>query len=119
MSNLILIISLVSVANIIGAFGSLFLKLGSKDFHMNISLNGIINILRNWRLILGVVLYVSSAVVFIATLRLGELSIIYPLTSMTYIFVTILSAWILKERINVYKILGVLCIITGVVFVTL
>jgi uncharacterized membrane protein len=44
---------------------------------------------------------------------------LYPLTSMGYIFITIFSAILLKEKINVYKVFGIALIVTGVVLVTL
>ena len=116
--KIIMFISLL-IAVIIGSFGSLFLKLGSEKFNIKLSFKGLIDIIKNWRLILGVVFYGLSAVFFIYALRLGELSVVYPLTSLSYILITILSALILKERINIYKIFGILFIVGGVVLVTL
>ena len=115
MNNIVPILILVIISTVMGSVASLFLKLGAK----HIRLKELFKILQNWKLILGIVLYILSAVVFIASLRLGELSIVYPLTSISYIFVTILSALVLKERINVYKICGIGFIILGVVLVTL
>jgi drug/metabolite transporter (DMT)-like permease len=107
------------ISTIIGSFGSIFLKKGAEHFHIRFSVKGIIDILRNWRIILGLVLYAFSTVAFIYLLRSEDLSMLYPLTSMGYIFITIFSAILLKEKINVYKVFGIALIVTGVVLVTL
>jgi drug/metabolite transporter (DMT)-like permease len=110
------------IATIIGSIGSLFLKKGSKEFHLNFKIGifrFIKDVLYNWNIILGVSLYFIGTIIFIYLLRNEELSVLYPLTSLSYIFVTILSFYILKEKINFYKLLGIFCIIGGVVLVTL
>jgi uncharacterized membrane protein len=66
-----------------------------------------------------VLLYGISTIFFILALRIGELSVVYPLTSITYIFITILSVYFLKEKMNQYKWLGILFIIVGVILVKL
>jgi len=112
------IISMV-ISCVIGAIASLLLKRGSDKFIIKFTLKGITDILKNWKLILGVILYIISAVIFIIVLKSQRLSFIYPLSSLTYIFITILSAWILKEHINRYKIIGISLVILGVVLISL
>jgi drug/metabolite transporter (DMT)-like permease len=114
-----LYILIILIATIIGSVGSLFLKFGAERFHIKLTVKGIIDIMENWRLLIGIFLYVLSAAIFIMALRITALSIAYPLTSMSYIFITILSAIFLKERIHLYKVLGVGFIVLGVVLVTL
>ena len=116
---MILIIGIMIVLAIVGAFGSLLLKKGAARFHITFSIEGVIAILKNWHIMLGAVCYVFTMIVFIYLLKQQELSVLYPLTSLTYIFVTIFSVWILKERINMYKIIGISAIILGVILVTL
>lgn len=117
--NMIIVILLMLVSTIIGSFGSVFLKKGSKDFHIRLNVKGIVTIIKNWEVIFGLCLYALSTVAFIYLLKTEELSMLYPLTSLGYIFITILSVMILKEKINFYKIIGISFIILGVVFVTL
>ena len=62
----------------------------------------------------GYCLYGLGAAMFTLALRDGELSVLYPVISLTYVWVTILSVVILHETINVYKVLGVATIIAGV-----
>jgi drug/metabolite transporter (DMT)-like permease len=120
--NLPLVILLMVVSTLIGSVGSLLLKKGSARFNMDIR-KGVIktirNILNNYFVITGAVLYVVSAGFFIYLLRLEDLSMLYPMSSLSYVFVTILSVYFLKEKMNHYKILGVIAIIAGVVMVTM
>ena len=113
MQNLIIALILVFLATILGAFGSLFLKKGAvKKFSF-------LGLLHNYNLILGFVLYAGSTIPFIAALRFGDLSVVYPFVSLSYIWVIILSKKFLNESINTYKILGICFIVLGVVLIGL
>jgi multidrug transporter EmrE-like cation transporter len=109
-------ILLVIVADFIGSFGSVMLKMGSgtitRDFR---------SIYRNYRrtlfLIGGLALYGFSAVLFTTSLKGGELSVLYPFVSIGYVFIVFLSKLILKERINSWKVMGISSIILGVVLI--
>ena len=116
---LLSIIILLIVASIVGAFGSLFLKIGSNHIITHGGLKKLILNIKNYKLIFGAFLYGLSSVFFIMALRLGDLSMVYPMTSLTYVFITILSSIYLKERITKYKVAGVGFIILGVILVTL
>jgi len=117
--EIILVIGIMVLLTIIGAFASILLKKGAVKFHLKFNFDGIINLLTNWNIVFGGILYFLSMVGFIYLLKQQELSILYPLTSISYIFVTIFSVWLLKEKINFYKILGIALIIIGVWMVTL
>lgn len=107
-----LAIILVVIGNFIGAFGSVFMKKGAKAFNFNI-----LNQLKNKYLILGVLLFVLSSVAYIYALTMERLSVLYPVTSFTYILVALFSVWLLKEKMNKYKWLGILLIILGIILV--
>lgn len=104
---------LVMVATIMGAFGSLYLKFGSKKR------TDIKNIFKNHQIIIGFVLYGGSTVPFIAALKFGELSFVYPLTALSYVWVTLLSKKYLKERITKNKVLGIIMIMIGIFLISL
>jgi uncharacterized membrane protein len=112
-----LLLLLVSI--IFCAFGALFLKKGSIHFKIDFTIKNIINILKNYTLIIGVLFYCISTIFFILALRLGELSVVYPLSSITYVIITVLSMYFLKEKINRYKLIGIVLIIFGVVLISL
>lgn len=68
---------------------------------------------------LGFILYGSGAVLMILALRYGELSILHPMMSAGYVLSLVLGAVVLKEQINITKILGVVIIIVGLVFLSM
>ena len=105
---------LVLFGSIVGSFGPILLKKGSEKFSLNPKL-----LIKNYPIILGAMLYIIGTVVFIAALRGGELSILYPLVSVTYIWVSFLSIKFLKEKMNKYKWTVILFIMLGVVFIGL
>jgi len=100
---------LVVIAGLIGAFGALFFKKGSATIHRNIT-----TFLTNKYLYFGASLYVLSTVFFVPALKFADLSLVYPLTSLTYVWVTLLSSKFLGERINKYKWIGVVLILIGI-----
>jgi uncharacterized membrane protein len=102
-------IGLVTFATFIGAFGALFFKLGADRLHRHIK-----TIITNWRLFIGIALYGISAIIFLVGLKGGELSVLYPLASLTYAWTCILSVRYLKEKMNQWKWLGIALILVGV-----
>jgi uncharacterized membrane protein len=110
--NLLAII-LVMCGTVVGAFGSMYLKKGAKEFNFSIPKQ-----LKNYPLITGVLLFVASSVFYFYGLSIERLSIIYPLTSLTYIWVAFISIRYLKEKMNAHKWIGIALIITGIFFLT-
>lgn len=94
---------------IIGSFGAFFLKLGSEKFSFNP-----FELLKNYKLILGFLLYGTVIPLFIIALKGGELSVLYPLVSLSYIWISIISIKFLGERMNIWKWAGIVMIIFGV-----
>ncbi len=109
-------IGLVLLGTIIGAFGPILFKKGASRFTINpktILKNPLI-ILKNYYVVGGCFLYATSAFIFIPALRGGELSVLYPLVSLSYVWVALLSMKFLGERMNKTKWLGIAFIILGV-----
>ncbi|MFC1648297.1 EamA family transporter [Nanoarchaeota archaeon] len=111
--SLIFPIFLVFVSTVIGGFGSVYLKKGSHK--LSLSIQGLV---KNYQLIFGIVMYVLSAVIFITALRFGELSVLYPISSISYIWISLLSVMMLNEKMNKFKWGGIALIILGVILVT-
>lgn len=122
MLNIYFVIGVMIINTLIGATGSLFLKKGAAKFHINIRV-GIIKLImdtiKNWEIILGVFLYFISSILFLYLLKTEDLSLLYPITALSYVFVTILSIYVLREKMNRYKLFGISLIILGVVLVTI
>lgn len=104
-----LAIGIVFLAAIIGSFGALFLKIGSKRFSFKFK-----RLMRNYKLMFGVLLYAISSIVFIWGLKQGELSVLYPIVATGYIWICLLSVKVLGEKMNIWRWLGILAILIGV-----
>jgi drug/metabolite transporter (DMT)-like permease len=102
-------ILLVLFASLIGSFGAVFLKLGAEPLK-----NGLQHIL-NWKLAAGVTLFVGSSVPFVMGLRHGELSVLYPMVSLGYVWTMFWSKLFFHEPITRAKIGALAMILTGIV----
>ncbi len=71
-------------------------------------------ILTNLPLFGGLACYGISTILLVLALRYGELSVLYPIIALTYVWVSILSVGFLGETINVFKFLGLVFIVLGV-----
>jgi multidrug transporter EmrE-like cation transporter len=107
-------ILLVMSASFVGSFGSVFLKAGAGRLHREV-----LTLLLNWRLAAGVLLFVLSSFLFIAGVKEGELSILYPMVSLGYIFSLCWSRLFFGEPLTRNKLLGLALIVTGIVFLSL
>ena len=87
-------------------------KIGSATLSFNI-----VNILTNYYLIGGVLLYIIGGTLLIISFRRGEVSVLYPIFATSYIWVSFLSIKFLGEMMNIYKWIGIATIIAGIVFI--
>jgi drug/metabolite transporter (DMT)-like permease len=104
---------LVFAASVVGSFGAVFLKLGSAR------LDGTIAGFFNRQLALGVGLFLGSSVFYALGIRGGQLSVLYPLVSLGYIWTIIWSRLFFNEELTKQKFLGLGLILLGVLFVGL
>ncbi|AJF61368.1 TPA: EamA family transporter [Candidatus Woesearchaeota archaeon] len=95
-------------AEILAAYGSIFMKKGSLDFSLDPR-----KIKKSMPAAFGMFLFGLSMLLYIFALRFSDLSVIYPLSTITYIFVSLLSVKYLKEKMTGMKWLGIMLIIAG------
>jgi drug/metabolite transporter (DMT)-like permease len=107
-------IGLVILGTLIGSWGALLFKMSAEKFSLNP-----IKLITNWKLVLGGCLYLVSTVPFLIAVKYGELSVLYPFVSLSYVWVVLLSVLFLKEKMNLWKWLGIVFIIVGVSFIGL
>jgi undecaprenyl phosphate-alpha-L-ara4N flippase subunit ArnE len=69
--------------------------------------------------VLGVVAYGLEILLYTFALHLLELSVAFPLGSLCFVGVALLSKMFLGEKVGRIRWLGVLCILVGSVFVTM
>jgi len=65
-------------------------------------------------LLSGYALYGLSTLLLVLALREGELSLLYPVIALTYVWVTVLSVVIFHDRLNPFKLIGIVIVVTGV-----
>jgi drug/metabolite transporter (DMT)-like permease len=71
-------------------------------------------ILTNVELIAGLAVYGMGAVLMIVALQHGELSVLYPLISLNYVWVAIIAVLLFNESMNPAKVAGICVIMAGV-----
>ncbi len=79
----------------------------------------VVKTLLNRNIILGLCGYAVSFTLYLIALQTSQLSVVFPIFASSFIFVTIISAIMLKERIGAYRILGVILIFVGITIVAL
>ncbi|MDR1803641.1 MAG: EamA family transporter [Treponema sp.] len=65
----------------------------------------------------GFAIYGAGALSMILAYRHGELSVLQPINSMSYVFSTILAVFILHEKIPPLTIIGIVLIVSGVIVI--
>ena len=103
-------IVLVCICTVIGAAAQILMKIGVQT----VSSPNPLALLRNTPLLAGYALYGLFTGLFVIALRNGELSTLYPIISLNYVWVSILSAYIFSETLNPYRILGLTIVVAGV-----
>ncbi|MBQ6083447.1 MAG: EamA family transporter [Bacteroidales bacterium] len=68
----------------------------------------------NWQLGLAAFLYIVGMIIYMFMLKSYSLSVVYPLTSISYIFTILLAMFLLGESVPVVRWVGVLFVMLGV-----
>lgn len=113
----ILAVGLVIIATLFGAPAALFFKKGTTNFSIR-SIKLFISSI-NKMLILGFILFIADFIVYIYALKQAPLSFVFPIASVTYIWIVLLSCIFLKEKLNKYKLIGIALIVGGVIILSL
>ncbi len=95
---------------LIGSVASFFLKKASRS-------ETIVDLVKNKHIYIGGFLYLTSAVINIIVLRYLDYSVVLPLTAVTYIWTLCISQVFLGEKITFKKVLGIVFILVGAVFI--
>lgn len=83
-----------------------------------LNLDFIIRTFTSIKVLLGLALYAISAVLWLYALSRYNLSRIYPLTSLSFIFVILLSRYFLGESMTINQAIGSVLIILGISIVS-
>lgn len=71
-------------------------------------------VLTDLPLLAGYTLYGINTMLLMLALRDGELSLLYPVIALTYVWVTILSHFIFHDIVNITKLVGIVIIMAAV-----
>jgi multidrug transporter EmrE-like cation transporter len=103
-------VALVFVCTILGAAAQILMKMGSTHLdHFDI-----MKVITNVPLFFGYALYGINTVLLMFALRDGELSKLYPIIALTYVWVTVLSVYFFQESLSFWKVAGITIIVAGV-----
>lgn len=96
-------------ATLLSAAAQILIKTGMHHFRPDP-----IALLTNVPLVAGYTLYGLFTLLMVLALREGELSLMYPIISLSYVWVTALSYFIFKDTLSPLKLVGIAGIMAGV-----
>jgi multidrug transporter EmrE-like cation transporter len=100
---------MVCSCTLISAAAQILMKIGMVHFTPHL-----VAVITNVPLFCGYALYGVFTLMMVLALRQGELSLIYPIISLAYVWVTVLSYFLFHDTLNPLKLAGILAIMTGV-----
>ena len=104
---------LVFTASVIGSLGMAFLKMGSALLTRSVWS------FLNPKLLIGIGLFLGSSVFYAWGIKEGELSVLYPMVSLGYVWGLLWARLFFKEALTRQKFMGLGLILLGVCFVGL
>lgn len=108
-------IGLIIFMTLITSTAQIFYKLAAESFALSVE-----GILLNWPLWVGGILYIISSVMMIIAFKGGEISVLYPLIALSYVWVSLASPKVFpSDSMNTLKWVGVVTIVAGVSLVGL
>jgi multidrug transporter EmrE-like cation transporter len=117
---------LMFFCTLIGALAQMLIKQGTAQLGARITLTDLIHdpslfvrfclgVITNLRLFLGYVCYGVNTLLIAVALKGRELSRLYPIIALTYVWVAVLSLYLLPdEHVNFFKSAGIVFVVVGV-----
>lgn len=103
--------SAVLLMTLLGSVASLMLKFASADLRP-------MSLLSDWHFYAGGFGYLLAALLNIWVLRHLDLSVVLPLTALTYVWTLVIARLVLGELLTWRKVMGVALILVGVVLIS-
>ena len=88
-------IGLMIICTLFTSSAQIFYKIGAKTLDLNI-----ISIITNWQIMVGIGFYGLGAILVIIALRGGEVTVLYPIITSSYIWVSLASSYFFGEIIQ-------------------
>lgn len=106
---------LVVCCTLIGAAAQVLIKKGAVGLGPNPTMvQTALAMLLTPALLAGYSMYGVSTILLVLALRHGQLSLLYPVFAMTYVWVTVLSVVVFHESMNAFKLAGIAVIVAGI-----
>ena len=102
---------IIAISTIFTTLAQLSFKLGSSSIGLSLT-----SFVFNPYIILGFASYAIAALGFTIALKFGELSLIYPLWSLSFVWITLVSMIFLGEYVSTFNWAGIIFIIAGISF---
>ncbi len=106
-------IGMVLLCTIIGAAAQILMRLGADGLEGG----GFQALLTNWPLLAGYACLAANTLLLVVALREGQLSVLYPIIALTYVWVAILSPMFFDDQMNAFKLVGITLVVIGVSFI--
>ena len=109
-----LIIVIISV--FVGAFGQIYFKKGmasTRIIGMLNTIKGAAKVFSNPAVLLGLILYAISSILWLFAMTRLDISLMYPLTSLGYFITAIFASKMLGEKVNSSRWIGISLIFLG------
>ena len=104
----------------LSAAGLTLIKLGLGKNSTLLLNKGGFDLTLSWTLVLGAVIYVISFLLSMVVMKGMNLSLFYPLSAgLIYIAVCVASYLVLKEKISVQQLIGMVVILAGIVIMNI
>lgn len=102
---------MVAFATVVCAAAQILMKMGADYARLHPGLLGLVS---DIPLVSGYALYAFMTVLIVVAFKDGELSVLYPIISLSYVWVTALSYFVFHDSINTWKMVGLGFILAGV-----
>jgi len=110
---------LVFISIILGVAGQLTMKWGTSQISATglSVISQLIKYFTHIPILMGLMFYVLSAVVWLFAISRVQLSVAYPMVASGYVLVVLFAWLLLNEPLTTLKIIGLLTIVTGVIII--
>ena len=107
-------IALILLCTVVGAAAQVLMREGANYLPAAGSEGMVLSLLTNWPLLAGYACLGLNTGLLVLALRNGQLSVLYPIIALTYVWVAMLSPMFFEDSMNAFKVVGIGFIVGGV-----
>ncbi len=113
----LLIVLVTFIAAFFAALAQYFFKGALPRFSFN--LKEMLALFKNRGVIIGIIVYLIGLAFYLYALKSGELSFVYPVFSIIFVFVALIGMIKFKEKLGMKRVLGLALIVLGIIVIAL